>query len=163
MDTAGFKKEDIISSKGLSMSHNGAAWHRGISVVKTPKGNRTITHLQSLAIPAKHYYFDRPLSAKETVGIIAGQAGYYPTNMNGFIGQIGEGEQLAMPWATVKSQLIRSRILYPPQATPPGSPPPRRPPGYRPPRVGDVERNIRQAETVAMQAARFTGRFKHKG
>jgi hypothetical protein len=162
MDTAGFKKEDVVSSKGISMSFKGTTWHRGISMVKTPGGNRTITHLQSLTFPAKHYYFDRPLSPKETVGIVSGQSGYYPTSMNGFIGQIGEGEQLAIPWSQAKSQLIRSRILHPPQGTEPNSPPPRRPPGYRPPRVGEVQADLQKVGRASVVAAKVAGRFKEK-
>jgi hypothetical protein len=163
VDTAGIPQKDIISSKGLSMSLDGLAWHRGTSVIKTPGGTRTLTHLQSLSYPGKHYYFDRPLSAKETVGIIAQQPGHDPTSMDGFIGQVGETETMCVPWTGVKSKLIKSRIMYPPKGTQSGARPPRRPPGYRPPRAHEVQQDLRRAESAAVKTAQVMGRFQNKG
>ena len=49
------------------------SWHRGTTVVKTGRGERTVTHLQRLSLPAVHYYFNRRLSDQEVVGIVSGR------------------------------------------------------------------------------------------
>lgn len=99
-------------SAGRMFELAGVTWHRGTVLVKTPQGERTLTHLQRLSLPACHYYFKRRLSDNETVGLIAGQKGFEPKSMAGYVGQISEVESLAPSWAAAKGQLIRAALLW---------------------------------------------------
>jgi hypothetical protein len=53
-------------------------------VVQTAGGQRTITHLQSLKLPAQHYYFDRKLSDEDVAGVITGRE--KAPRMKGYVG-----------------------------------------------------------------------------
>ncbi len=117
----------LETSEGLMVEVNGRSWHRGVVVVKTALGERTISHLQSLTLPAAHYYFNRRLADHETVGIIAGQKGFDPKYLDGYVGRISELEMLAPAWARLKKNLIRTQ-LYWDQVTPGGESPAAQPP-----------------------------------
>jgi len=83
----------IRSSTGLLVKgKDGVTWHSGATVADPPNGERTLTHVRSLAYPGQHYYFDRPLSMKETVGLVTRQDGPPPQKMKGYIGQVSELE-----------------------------------------------------------------------
>lgn len=62
--------KDVVSSQGDAISHKGRNWHRGTMVIKTPGGERTLTHLQSISAPSHHFYFDRAISDQETAEIV---------------------------------------------------------------------------------------------
>jgi hypothetical protein len=102
----------LEASEGLMVEVNGRTWHRGVVVVKTALGERTISHLQSLTLPAAHYYFNRRLADHETVGIIAGQKGFEPKYLDGYVGRISELEMLAPAWARLKGNLIRTQLYW---------------------------------------------------
>jgi hypothetical protein len=106
----------IRSSDGVMFEVKGKTWHRGAVVVKTVQGERTITHLHSLALPATHYYFNRRLTDNEAVGIVSAQKGFEPKFMPGYAGQISEVEALFPLWAQVKRTLIKSHLLWGDQA-----------------------------------------------
>lgn len=113
----------IRSSTGLLVTgKDGVAWHSGALVAGTPQGERTLTHVQSLAYPGQHYYFDRPLSMKETVSLVTRQDGPSPQRMAGYIGEVSELESLCPGWAGAKHQLLKNRIYFPPEKTGPSLP-----------------------------------------
>ena len=141
--------EKVLSSTGVMVKADQAntTWHRGTSVVQMPDGEkRTLTHLQSLALPSQHYYFDRRLSHEETAGVVTGQRGYRPEDMSGYIGQVGPAEGLTR-WGTAKHLMLKMRIYYP-GGQPPGERPPRRLRNMRP-------LNERDGQWVGRQAARY--------
>jgi len=117
MDLAGSHRlgQNVVSSEGELASAGGKSWHRGTVVFKTPQGKRTMTHLQSMSLPATHYYFDRALSDEETAGIVSGQKGFKPQQMAGYIGEINAMEGLAPTWAQAKRAMIRTRLYFPTQ------------------------------------------------
>ncbi|MCP4685618.1 MAG: hypothetical protein GY867_09250 [bacterium] len=82
-------------------------WHRGVSVVKTPQGRRTITHLQSIALPSSHYYFDREVADKDAVGIASGKV--EPAAVPGYVGRVSEMEGLSA-WGAAKTALIKAYL-----------------------------------------------------
>jgi hypothetical protein len=90
----------------------GKTWHRGTLVLKTNQGERTITHLQSLALPAAHYYYNRRLSDNEAVGIVSGQKGFEPKALPGYAGQVSEVEALCPAWADLKRGLIQAHLRW---------------------------------------------------
>jgi hypothetical protein len=63
LDLVGSNLDHVVSSEGVMFRPDrGATWHRGTMMVKTAKGQRSITHLQSLNIPQTHYYFNQAIS-----------------------------------------------------------------------------------------------------
>jgi len=102
----------VKESRGLMLETGGQSWHLGINTVETQRGERILTQLQSLALPAKHYYFNRPLSDNEAVGLISGQKGFEPRQLPGYAGAVSEGEALAPLWAESKKALIRAHLLW---------------------------------------------------
>ncbi|MCP4362720.1 MAG: hypothetical protein GY796_32345, partial [Chloroflexi bacterium] len=87
------------------------AWHRGTTVVKTPQGQRTITHLQSLRLPTQRYYFDRKLSNEEVAGVITGRE--KASRMKGYVGEIHPTESLTPGWGAAKKAMITARLYHP--------------------------------------------------
>lgn len=101
----------VVASDGDVVRSGGTAWHRGSVTVKTPGGQRTITHLQSLNVPPQHFYFDRTLSRQEVAGIVSGQERAY--RMQGYAGEISSMESLAPGWAATKKAMIITRLYHP--------------------------------------------------
>lgn len=110
-DVAGWRLT-IQGSEGKLYETEGKTWHCGTTRVKTSQGERTVTHLRSLALPATHYYFDRPLGKQEVAGIICGQKGFEARHLPGFAGQISELESLQPVVARMKKSLIRTHLLW---------------------------------------------------
>lgn len=110
--TSRFSGKNIASSEGVMFRAGGKTWHRGTTVVNMPGGRRTMTHLQGLSLPSSHYYFDRPVSDEQAVGVATGQV--KPDIVPGFVGQVSSIESLCMGWAQAKHSLLRVRLHWPP-------------------------------------------------
>ncbi len=102
----------IKADDGLMFEVDGQSWHRGTIVLDTVRGERTITHLQSMTAPSAHYYFNRRLTDTEAVGIASGQRGFAPKYMAEYAGQISEVESLSPRWALFKKNLIRTHLRW---------------------------------------------------
>jgi hypothetical protein len=111
ISTVGAK--NIASSRGLMFATGGQTWHQGTTVVKLPAGKRTITHLQSLSLPAHHYYFSRPLTREQAVGLASGR--FEPIDLPGFVGQVSPVESLCPAWAQSKQLLLKAHLHWPPE------------------------------------------------
>jgi hypothetical protein len=105
--------KNVVSSEGDIVQQEGSspAWHRGTTVVKTPQGERTITHLQSLKLPGQHFYFDRKLSDEEVAGLVTGQAKAH--QLAGYAGEVHPAESLTPLWGATKKALITNRLYWP--------------------------------------------------
>lgn len=104
--------KNIVSSEGdIVRAAKGGAWHRGTSVVQTPGGQRTLTHLQSLKLPAQHFYFDRKLSDGEVAGIVSGQA--KANRLPGYVGEVHPMENLVPSWGATKKAMITTQLYHP--------------------------------------------------
>ncbi|MCB0153798.1 MAG: hypothetical protein KDF65_03305 [Anaerolineae bacterium] len=103
----------VKSSRGLMFTIGGTTWHQGTSVVQTSSGRRTLTHLQSLKLPATHHYFNRPVSAEQAVKLAEGSLN--PTEVSGYVGSLSPTESLAPIWAEPKKQLLKAAIHWPPR------------------------------------------------
>lgn len=102
----------VKNSAGLMFEVGGKTWHRGALTLQTNQGERTLTHLQSLSLPAAHYYFDRLLNDNETAGIITGQRGFEPKHLPGYAGQVTEVDSLCPAWAGIKHSLIGAHLRW---------------------------------------------------
>jgi hypothetical protein len=78
-------------------------------MVNTPKGERVVTHLQSLNVPSSHYYFNCHLDQDQAAGIAAGRI--RPERAPGYVGQVSSLETLTVAWAAAKHAMIRN-VLY---------------------------------------------------
>ena len=111
-DVMTVRGKNIASSRGVMFETGGKTWHQGTTVVKMAGGQkRTITHLQSMNVPASHYYFDRPVSNENSVGIATGKI--RPEGVPGFAGQVSARESLAPSWAAAKQSLIKAHLHWP--------------------------------------------------
>lgn len=102
--------QNICASEGVMFQTGGKTWHRGTTVLKMPDGERTITHLRSLAYPGHSYYFDRSVSDEEAVGLTTGKT--EPGQVSGFVGQVSAIEGLAPAWAETKRAMILAQTLF---------------------------------------------------
>lgn len=105
--------QKVVSSRGVMFTTGGKTWHQGTTVVKMPAGRRTLTHLQSLSLPASHYFFDRPVSKERSVGLASGTL--KPAEVPGFVGQVSAAESLCPAWAANKQTLIKAHLHWPPE------------------------------------------------
>jgi hypothetical protein len=103
--------KSVVSSDGEMVSLGRQSWHRGTTVVKTPEGEQTITHLSSLALPANSFYFDRRLADEEVAGLASGQLKAH--RLAGYVGGISPAENLAPAWSQAKRALILTRLHWP--------------------------------------------------
>jgi hypothetical protein len=104
------KGTGVHASDGVMFETKGArTWHRGTSVVSTSKGRRTVTHLQSLTLPAEHHYFDRRIGDEQAVGIATGRL--EAPKVPGYVSSISPQESLVPMWAASKRAAINS-VLY---------------------------------------------------
>ena len=111
---------NVVSSEGsLVQTGLGNLWHRGTTVVKTGQGEQTVTHLRSLALPPTSHYFNRKLSDAETAEVVTGQAKAH--KMPGYVGTVGNMEQLAPGWAQTKRAMILTRLHWPSSSSTPES------------------------------------------
>jgi hypothetical protein len=101
----------MLSSDGVMFDMKGSTWHRGTSTVRTSGGEeRTITHLQSLALPGTHYLFDRPIADEQAVQVAAGQL--RPETIPGYAGTVSRLEVLTPGWGRAKTALIYQQLHY---------------------------------------------------
>lgn len=103
----------VVSSDGTMFKAQNMTWHRGTTVMKTDDGQRTISHLQSLNLPATHYYFDQPLSDEKAVGLAMGTV--KPESLPGYVGHVGSFEGLSPLTARAKHWMIKSYLFYGPR------------------------------------------------
>ena len=68
-------------------------------------------HLQSLAVPAGHYYFNRALRDVEVAGIISGQHEYQARHLPGYAGEVTEVESLVPAVSQVKKRLLQLHLF----------------------------------------------------
>jgi hypothetical protein len=101
----------VVSSEGEMVSLGRQSWHRGTTVIKTPGGERTLTHLRRLALPGNSLYFDRRLADEQVAGLVSGQI--KAQRLPGYVGEISAAENLAPAWAQAKRALILTRLHWP--------------------------------------------------
>ncbi|MFN8459287.1 MAG: hypothetical protein U0401_32320 [Anaerolineae bacterium] len=116
--TSYFNRADVLPgaevehTKGTLFRVGGNSWHWGETTVYTSRGRQTITHLQTLALPSSHYYFNRPVAAQDMVELAGGTT--KPETIQGFAGSVSKTETLCTGWAAAKQNLILARLHWPP-------------------------------------------------
>ena len=102
--------EKVLWDSGVTLKGKKEAWHRGTTVVDLPDGGgrRTISHMQTLNFPARHYFFNRGLSHAETAQIAWGHI--KPQAVSGFVGESTPGDSLALVGGVIRRQYLRAKI-----------------------------------------------------
>jgi hypothetical protein len=103
---------EVVNTTGALFKAGGNTWHWGETTVHTSRGQHTVTHLQALALPSDHYYFDRQVSAYDMVELASGSK--KPESIEGFAGTVSQTEMLCPGWALTNQALILSKIHWPP-------------------------------------------------
>lgn len=103
---------EVEHTKGTLFKVGGNTWHWGETTVDTSRGRQTITHLQTLALPSSHYYFDRSVAAQDMAELANGAK--KPETIDGFAGSVSKTESLCPGWAAAKQDLILARLHWPP-------------------------------------------------
>lgn len=143
-------RKNVTASSGVVMKINNKTWHSGTTTVKTPAGERTITHVQSLTMPPDHHYFNRPLNDREIVMVAGGQGN--PTAMSGYAGGISGTEALFGPLVTfTKEAAIKARIFGGPAGDIPASTGPIGGVVTRLPSPGEANQALRKGQDWARQ------------
>lgn len=107
----------IRSSEGAIFKTGGATWHRGTVTVRLRNGReRTMTHLQSLKLPNRSYYFDRAITDEQAVRLAGGEIN--PRRLPGYVGQVSELESVLSSWGQARRYLIKTAIYYPAEGGP---------------------------------------------
>ncbi len=101
----------VKSSAGVMFKLKDSAWHHGTLVVDSASGSRTMTHLQSLTVPAAHYFFGQQLTGEQAVSIAAGVTD--PGTVPGYAGRVTAFESLSPAWSNAKQSLIKSYLHHP--------------------------------------------------
>jgi hypothetical protein len=109
LDTFPLDQKGVVHSDGTVFQTGGTTWHWGSLMVNTPRGERVVTHLQSLNLPASHYYFNCHLDQDQAAGIAAGRI--RPERLPGYVGQVSALETLTVAWAAAKHTMIKN-VLY---------------------------------------------------
>jgi hypothetical protein len=100
----------LRAGDGVLFKTGDVTWHRGTLIADTPKGERMLTHLQSLNVPATHYYFRCYLSDEQAVGIAARRV--RAEHLPGYVGQVSALESLTLAWGAAKHAMIRNVIYF---------------------------------------------------
>jgi hypothetical protein len=102
----------VKASYGRMYESDGKAWHAGTTAVNSSRGERTVTHLQSMNWPTQHYYFDRSLTDQEIAGTTAGHQAFQAKQLPGFAGEISEIESLTPLLGRAKKSLIKTHLFW---------------------------------------------------
>ncbi|MCP4362719.1 MAG: hypothetical protein GY796_32340 [Chloroflexi bacterium] len=103
-------RREVKSSTGVMFKTRGRTWYKGTIKFKVGQGNRTITHLKSLSLPNTSYYFSRPVSNKDAVGIAAGRI--KAETVPGYVGRVTKTEALCLAWMQAKKAAILSQLHW---------------------------------------------------
>ncbi len=103
-------RREIRSSTGAMFKAGGRTWHKGTIKFKAGQSQRTITHLKNLSLPGHSYYFNRPVSNRDAVGIVAGRI--KAETVPGYVGRLTKTEGLCPAWRQAKKAAILSQLHW---------------------------------------------------
>jgi hypothetical protein len=80
----------LVDADGVYFFESGRTWHNQTVTVALWNTHRTLTHLRSLSLPYREFYFDREVAPQTLVDLAKGDRG--PDSIPGFIGSVNELE-----------------------------------------------------------------------
>ena len=80
----------LVDAEGVYFFESGRTWHNQTVTVALWETQRTLTHLRSLSLPYREFYFDREVAPQTLVDLVKGS--HAPDSIPGFIGSVNELE-----------------------------------------------------------------------
>lgn len=81
-------KDRVLEAKGFYFHESGRTWHCHTATYRAGDTPKTLTHLQSLSLPNREYFFDRELPPQDVVDLALGDRD--PDTIPGYIGACNE-------------------------------------------------------------------------
>jgi hypothetical protein len=78
----------VLEGKGFYFHESGRTWHCNSTTYRVGDVAKTLTHIQSLSLPNREYFFDRELQPQDVVDLVLGDRD--PDTMPGYIGACNE-------------------------------------------------------------------------
>jgi hypothetical protein len=78
----------VLESRGFYFHESGRTWHCNSTTYRVGDTPKTLTHIQSLSIPNREYFFDRELQPQDVVDLVLGDRD--PDTIPGYIGSCNE-------------------------------------------------------------------------
>jgi hypothetical protein len=78
----------VLAGKGSYFHESGRTWHCNSTTYRVGDMAKTLTHIQSLSLPNREYFFDRELQPQDVVDLVLGDRD--PDTMPGYIGACNE-------------------------------------------------------------------------
>jgi hypothetical protein len=78
----------MLEAKGFYFHEAGRTWHSHTATYRVGDVAKTLTHIQSLSLPNREYFFDRELAPQDVVDMVLGDRD--PDTIPGFIGACNE-------------------------------------------------------------------------
>jgi hypothetical protein len=78
----------VLESKGFYFHESGRTWHCNSTTYRVGDTPKTLTHIQSLSIPNREYFFDRELQPQDVIDLVLGDRD--PDTIPGYIGSCNE-------------------------------------------------------------------------
>ena len=82
----------LVDAEGVYFFESGRTWHSQTVTVALWETRRTLTHLRSLSLPYREFYFDREVAPQTLVDLVKGSRA--PDSIPGFIGSVNELETI---------------------------------------------------------------------
>lgn len=82
----------LVAAEGVYFFESGRTWHSQTVTVAMWDTERTLTHLRSLSLPCREFYFDREIAPEILVDLVKGSRAC--DSIPGFIGSVNELETI---------------------------------------------------------------------
>jgi hypothetical protein len=112
----------LLAANGCYFFESGRTWHSQSLTLAIWDTGRTLTHLRSVSLPYRQYYFDREISPQTLVDLVKGDRA--PDTIPGFIGCVNELENITSLGYLKRAFLAANWLLIEPGERDDGRPGP---------------------------------------
>lgn len=112
----------LVDAEGVYFFESGRTWHNQTVTVALWETRRTLTHLRSLSLPYREFYFDREVAPQTLVDLVKGSR--VPDSIPGFIGSVNELETITSLGYLKRAFFAANWLLIEPGERDDGSPGP---------------------------------------
>lgn len=112
----------LVEAEGVYFFESGRTWHNQTVTVALWDTQRTLTHLRSLSLPYREFYFDREVAPQTLVDLVKGSR--TPDAIPGFIGSVNELETITSLGYLKRAFFAANWLLIEPGERDDGSPGP---------------------------------------
>jgi hypothetical protein len=112
----------LVDAEGVYFFESGRTWHSQTVIVALWDTQRTLTHLRSLSLPYREYYFDREVAPQTLVDLVKDSRA--SDSIPGFIGSVNELETITSLGYLKRAFFAANWLLIEPGERDDGSPGP---------------------------------------